>query len=947
MKRYLFVFFAALSAFMSCQKEQPEELQDQQMIEFEIEAGIQSKTTLDGTTVLWEGGDRLALVFQKTGDRPHVNKTLVNTQSTQSTPRATFKGRIPMDVSEDNGYQDIGMAVYPVSAVTDQGAFSHDLPSVQEAMPSGSFPSGCNLSYAALSLTDIREDGSVTADFASAMSLLRLMLSPDIESVTVTGTAPLSGTAPLQIADGRLAVVQGGKWSEKSNSVTLMAPAEGFEAKIYNMLVWPGRQEGLSIKVNFRNIGEYEKISSISPQQPVVFKPGKFYNLNFTNQEELIVSEVTDRLDDLEDDVPSIGGMEGEVNDLVSQIQSVALMTEYLDNSVYAPYASYQYSKEKLDIELSYVVRPVHAAELIIKNYDKVLSAVIAYKDSEKAMSYDDLAVKSASLSGDVLTVSVDASGIDDRFYSGTIASAEVALQISDGNSEYLSDFARLVPKSGSAISGIYSNISAIPGAKVTIPFTFAVAEMDAGYTIDVQASQNVTSASVSYNNDFRMGNLTVHIHESNPIASQNVTVRMTVGNGENAEVVTRKYTFADNGARITLSSNGDVDYIGGDAVVTVASSNLPDGFLTLVSGNGVSQSGNIFTFGENTGGQRTADVEYSVSVGSLQYAKNLTLIQKAYGTALSKTYYSNGQKIVLNQANASGCSNYLNVVILGDGYKKKDLVTGGRFERSARSAMENFFAVEPYKTYMNRFNVYMVAYESAEEGTDIKASGIVKNTYFSTYCQGGGNTACYLANADQVVNVVKNVVGLSSDAQYYRTIVIMLVNTDENAGSTGYPVRTTTSVSTVGDGYASFAIACLAANSTGFNGLVKHEAGGHAFGRLADEYYSGGTITPSKITELNDWHSKGWYWNVTADKTYWNNFKSAGYSASEVDYVEGAWNYAYGIYRPTAGGMMQSNTGTFNAPSRHAIYHRIIKQTEGANGYSWQKFIDYDRKNR
>ena len=85
----------------------------------------------------------------------------------------------------------------------------------------------------------------------------------------------------------------------------------------------------------------------------------------------------------------------------------------------------------------------------------------------------------------------------------------------------------------------------------------------------------------------------------------------------------------------------------------------------------------------------------------------------------------------------------------------------------------------------------------------------------------------------------------------------------------------------------------------------------------------------------------------MTADKTYWNNFKSAGYSASEVDYVEGAWNYAYGIYRPTAGGMMQSNTGTFNAPSRHAIYHRIIKQTEGANGYSWQKFIDYDRKNR
>jgi hypothetical protein len=313
-------------------------------------------------------------------------------------------------------------------------------------------------------------------------------------------------------------------------------------------------------------------------------------------------------------------------------------------------------------------------------------------------------------------------------------------------------------------------------------------------------------------------------------------------------------------------------------------------------------------------------------------------------GTSLSKTYYTNGQKVLLNQASASGCSNYFNIVILGDGYKKKDLVVGGKFERSARSAMDSFFAVEPYKTFKDRFNVYMVAYESADEGTDIRSSGVSRNTYFNSYCQGGGNTVAYVDGTDKVVNAVKNAVG-SSDAVYYRSIAVLLLNTDEQAGSTGYPFRDYKSG--FANGYASFAIAVLAANSTGTNGLVKHEAGGHGFGRLADEYYSGsGAAGTSVKNDLANWQAKGWYWNVTSSGSYYK-FTASAYSSSEVGFIEGAWGYAYGIYRPTAGGMMQGSTGVFNAPSRHAIYHRIVTESEGVNAYSWDKFLIYDQKNR
>jgi hypothetical protein len=542
---------------------------------------------------------------------------------------------------------------------------------------------------------------------------------------------------------------------------------------------------------------------------------------------------------------------------------------------------------------------------------------------------------------GGIMTVYVDASGISKDFYNGRCG-ASVALSISSDKTAIMSDFATLVPKAGSAISGSFmSNVPVIPGATVIIPFSFAVADPESSYTIEVRGSENVEGASLNYNQDFRTGNLSVSVSATKPIESQRVTVAMTVGE----EVISHVFTFSDSGSRIDFVDPGQIDYIGGDITLDVTTVNIQS-YMLSCSGSGVSQAGNVFTFSENTGSQRTISVECQASIPgvSLNYYKSLVITQKAAGTSLSKTYYTNGQKVLLNKATASGCSNYFNIVILGDGYKKKDLAVGGKFERSARSAMDSFFAVEPYKTFKDRFNVYMVAYESADEGTDIRSSGVNRNTYFNSYCQGGGNTAAYVDGTDKVVNAVKNAVG-SSDAVYYRSIAVLLLNTDEQAGSTGYPFRDYKSG--FANGYASFAIAVLAANSTGTNGLVKHEAGGHGFGRLADEYYSGsGAAGTSVKNDLANWQAKGWYWNVTSSGSYYK-FTASAYSSSEVGFIEGAWGYAYGIYRPTAGGMMQSSTGVFNAPSRHAIYHRIVTESEGVNAYSWDKFLIYDQKNR
>ena len=301
-------------------------------------------------------------------------------------------------------------------------------------------------------------------------------------------------------------------------------------------------------------------------------------------------------------------------------------------------------------------------------------------------------------------------------------------------------------------------------------------------------------------------------------------------------------------------------------------------------------------------------------------------------------SYFEDGEILKLNTADSGYTP--LNLVILGDGYQEKDLRHGGKFERSARSAMDAFFSVEPLKSFKDRFNVYMVAYKSQDEGVDIESQGLRVNTYFDSYWNGNSTAMwVYDSGRDKVINVVKDRLGLSSDANYYRTVVLVLVNTDVVAGSCGYPYRELYSnTSTLGEPYASFAIAVLPANnSMGTRGLVRHELGGHAFGRLGDEYES-----KSYGNDLADWHAKGFYRNVTTDRSAWNwdgFIGRPGYS--DVSYV---WRNNYWCASP--GGIMYDNNGEFNAPSRQIIYERIIRQSEGSASYSFDRFLEYDKLN-
>ncbi len=943
--RYISIFAAFMTLASSCVDEGGFNPPEEQVREVIITAA-QTKTLLDGGTVKWENGDKVSLVFTHPQQGASVHP--FSTSLTETTRSADFTGLLPLKIlSEEGGYDGTAYAVYPDDAVAEDGLPDFTLPSEQKIRTDGTFAAGLNLASAKISLADIRDDASAMATFRNALSILRFTLSEDVTSVTLTGTAPLAGKAPLEYdADGRLVIDAGGTWSGASQSVTLR-PAEGsatFSGGEVNLLVWPGEHTSMTVTVESSVNGQTVKTSA----QAFEFQPSKYYTLNLDSADKALIQEITESLDNMEPDLTelemkleTLETAAEKISAIMDQIQSVALVSEYLDNVVYAPYAKPMYGILTVDIKIDYIVRPARAMELLLEvcaeedNMSQVFSMKVNNKDSLGELTVNDII-----LDGDVMTVSVSPMG--DWFYTTANSSASVALEISDGNTEILSDFAILVPKKG-AMMGITktSDIPVLKGGSFSMSFTYAAEDMSA-CSIKMENVKGFSSTpSVSANSG--TGRFNANFAETDDLSQMSVDLVLTCGE----ESDTQTLTFADGG-QFVVETSGTVDYIGGEVSVNVVTNDFGSPTSELRNaGDWLTQtytgSNSSLTVAENTTySQRTAYVDFSIKKGaSYTYGKSVAIVQKAKGTAIDESRYHQHKSFTTLQSATAGYTS-LNIVIVGDGYQKKDLLKGGKFERSARSAMEAFFGVEPYKTFRNRFRVVMGAYQSTDEGLSLEG-GTQKSTYFSSFYKGSGNTFVSIPNYNLVGSVVKSDLGWSDDATYYRTIVIMLINTSEGIGSNGAVHRDAYSnTSTLGEPYASMAVAMVTANNTETSNLIRHEAGGHAFGRLGDEY-------PSKEwdSSVNGMHDIGWYRNVTVDRSLWNWDRFIGLEGyGDVTYYKPNNTYWCPIDHTKYNSIMYNNTNKFNAPSRQIIYERIIRQTEGSAAYSWYKFLEYDKIN-
>ena len=182
--------------------------------------------------------------------------------------------------------------------------------------------------------------------------------------------------------------------------------------------------------------------------------------------------------------------------------------------------------------------------------------------------------------------------------------------------------------------------------------------------------------------------------------------------------------------------------------------------------------------------------------------------------------------------------------------------------------------------------------------------------------------------------------------------LVMVALNSNTYAG-TCYMYGDSESTGDWAEGYA-VAFFPLGFKPGMLEGLVHHEAGGHGFAKLEDEYFSeeNGTIPNNRVSAIRSASRQGWYRNVdlTSDpsEVKWSRFLiDARYAGEGLGVFEGGATYAHGVYRPTETSIMDDNYGSYNAPSRYAIWYRIHKLAYGAswNG-SYEDFVSWDVKN-
>lgn len=296
-----------------------------------------------------------------------------------------------------------------------------------------------------------------------------------------------------------------------------------------------------------------------------------------------------------------------------------------------------------------------------------------------------------------------------------------------------------------------------------------------------------------------------------------------------------------------------------------------------------------------------------------------------------SSDYSEDGKVYTLQQASEG---NGINVILMGDAFSDRQ-IADGTYEEVMRTAADAFFSEEPYTSFRNLFNVYYVTAVSKNEGY-IDGGSTAFSGYFGEGTHvGGEHNKCmqYAATCPGMTDPLMNEV-----------LIIVMMNSPTYAGTCYYG----TSTAYQGDYGRGYGIAYfpIGTSDEDLASVLHHEAGGHGFAKLLDEYYyeSKGTIPSSEIADNIDSRNRyGWGRNVdyTSDpnSVVWSKFISDPRYANEgLGVYEGACTYYKGAYRPTETSIMVGNVGGFNAPSREAIYNRIHKL---AYGESWQ--FDYE----
>ena len=298
---------------------------------------------------------------------------------------------------------------------------------------------------------------------------------------------------------------------------------------------------------------------------------------------------------------------------------------------------------------------------------------------------------------------------------------------------------------------------------------------------------------------------------------------------------------------------------------------------------------------------------------------------------------YGEDEWITLQKA-TKGNKGGINIVLLGDGFNAKDIASG-EYLKDIKQEVEYFFGIEPYKTYRDYFNVYTAIPLSTESGVGT-VNTIRYNRFNTTFTGGVGLKADY----DEIFDYALGAPTVNKGNLNQTLIIIVPNSTDYGGICQMWP-----------DGSA---IAFCPKSTYGYplntRGVIQHEAGGHGFGKLGDEYIyhnafidACGCSCCGHVLEFNAAKSLGWYDNLELTgkmhSVGWSHLIFDDRYSDIVDIYEGGYMHNRGVFRSEQNSCMNNDIPYYSTISRESIVKRI--KAYAGETYSFEDFVKNDKR--
>lgn len=298
---------------------------------------------------------------------------------------------------------------------------------------------------------------------------------------------------------------------------------------------------------------------------------------------------------------------------------------------------------------------------------------------------------------------------------------------------------------------------------------------------------------------------------------------------------------------------------------------------------------------------------------------------------------YGEDEWITLQKA-TKGNNGGINIVLLGDGFNAKDIASG-KYLKDIKQEVGYFFGIEPYKTYRDYFNVYTAIPLSTESGVGT-VNTIRYNRFNTTFTGGVGLKADY----DEVFDYALGAPTVNK-GNLNQTLIIMVPNSTDYGGI----------CQMWEDGSA---IAFCPQSTYGYpldtRGVIQHEAGGHGFGKLGDEYiYHNafidfcGCSCCGHVLEFNAAKSLGWFDNLELTgkmhSVGWSHLIFDDRYSDIVDIYEGGYMHNRGVFRSEPNSCMNNDIPYYSTISRESIVKRI--KAYAGETYSFEDFVKNDKR--